>query len=86
MQTYHFDEIVVDNDGVITIAGLPPSAKVAVMIINPDSFDWQKIMQQWIDEMKHHPFATMSKQEILEHLRQSREKIYEEDYRHRYAN
>jgi hypothetical protein len=38
MQTYHFDEIVVDNDGVITIAGLPPSAKVAVMILEYDEY------------------------------------------------
>ncbi len=86
MQTYHFDEIIVNNDGVVTIAGLPPLAKVAVLVINPEPFDWQETMQQWIAEMKHHPFAQMSKQEIVERLRQSREKIYEEDYGHRHAN
>jgi len=86
MQTYHFDEIVVNNDGVVTIAGLPPLAKVAVMVINPEPFDWQETMRQWITEMKRHPFAQMSKQEILERLRQSREKIYDEDYGHKHAN
>jgi hypothetical protein len=86
MQTYHFDEIVVNNDGVLTLEGLPPSAKVAVMVINPEPFDWQETMRQWIAEMKHHPFARMDRQEILKCLRQSREKIYEEDYGHRHAD
>lgn len=86
MQTYHFDEIVVNNEGAVTISGLPPLAKVAVMVINPEPFDWQETMRQWIAEMKRHPFAQMSKQEILVRLRQSREKIYEEDYGHRHEN
>jgi hypothetical protein len=56
------------------------------MVINPEPFDWQETMRQWIAEMKRHPFAQMSKQEILVRLRQSREKIYEEDYGHRHEN
>lgn len=86
MQTYHFDEITVNDEGIVTIAGLPPLAKVAVMVINPEPFDWQETMRQWIAEMKRHPFAQMRKQEILVRLRQSREKIYEEDYGHRHEN
>ena len=43
-------------------------------------------MRQWIAEMKRHPFSQMSKQEILVRLRQSREKIYEEDYGHRHED
>lgn len=86
MQTYHFDEIEVNHDGIVTIAGLPPKSKVAVMVITPEPFDWQETMQLWIAEMKNHPFAQMSKQEILERLRLSREKVYEEDYGHRHAN
>ena len=86
MQTYHYDEIVANNQGVVTIAGLPPLAKVSVMVISPKPLDWQETMQQWIEEMKGHPFAKMSKREILERLQQSREKIYQEDYEHRHAN
>ncbi len=86
MRTYHFDEVVVNDDGVVTIAGLPPLAKVAVMVVNPEPFDWQETMRQWMAEMKHHPFARIDKQEILERLRQSREKVYEKDYGRRRIN
>ena len=86
MQTYHFDEIVVNDDGVVTVAGLPPLAKVAVMVINHEPLGCQETMRQWTAEMKHHPFAQMSRKKILERLRQSREKVYEEDYGHRNAN
>ncbi|OQY42401.1 MAG: hypothetical protein B6242_16205 [Anaerolineaceae bacterium 4572_78] len=85
MQTYHFDEIVSD-EGMVTLSGLPPSTKVAIMVVNPEPFDWEDVMKQWITEMKQHPFSQMSKEKILECLRQSREKIYEEDYGHRHAN
>lgn len=86
MQTYHFDEIIVNDDGVVTIEGLPPTAKVAVMVITSESFDWHETMRAWMTEMKKHPFSQMSKKEILDQLRQSREKIYEEDYGHRHAD
>ena len=40
-------------------------------------------MQTWRQEMKNHPFANMSKADILAQLRQTREEIYEEEYGHR---
>lgn len=85
MQTYHFDEIV-DHDGVVTLAGLPPLAQVAIVVINPEPFDWQEEMELWMQDIRQrHPFAKMSKAEIMERLRETREQVYEEDYGHRYA-
>ncbi|OQY44370.1 MAG: hypothetical protein B6242_12810 [Anaerolineaceae bacterium 4572_78] len=85
MQTYHFDEIV-SNEGMVTLSGLPPLAKVAVVVIKPEPFDWKKEMNAWRLEMQDHPFAKMSKEEILAKLRQTREEVYEEVYGHRHAN
>ncbi|OQY48862.1 MAG: hypothetical protein B6242_00895 [Anaerolineaceae bacterium 4572_78] len=85
MQTLHFDEKV-NSNGIVTLAGLPPLAQVAIVVINTESLDLQEIVQQWITKMKEHPFSQMSREGILEQLRQSREKIYEEDYGYRHAN
>lgn len=85
MQTYHFDEIV-DNEGVVTLPGLPPLEKVAIVVIRPESFDWEKEMDAWMLEMQKHPFAKMSEEEILAHLRQTRDEVYEEVYGHPESN
>lgn len=85
MQTYHFDEVV-NRDGVVTISGLPPMAKVAIVVICPEPFDWEKELAAWWEEMKDHPFAKMSKEEILTKLRQTREEVYDEVYGYRHAN
>ncbi|MDM8520206.1 hypothetical protein QUF64_09170 [Anaerolineales bacterium HSG6] len=50
------------------------------MVIHPEPFDWKKEMKAWREEMKNHPFAKMSKEEILAELRKTRERIAEEDY------
>jgi len=66
MQTYQFDEIVVNHDGVVTIAGLPPKAKVAVMVIT----DEPKIVSDNRDFLRGlsagHYFEVMSPQEFCE--------------------
>ncbi len=85
MQTYHFNEVV-NNEGVVTISGLPPLAKVEIVVTSPETFDWKKEMEAWREEMKDHPFTKMSKEEILTKLRQTREEVYEEVYGHRHAN
>jgi len=86
MQTYHFDEVVSD-EGVVMLSGLPPQTKVTVVVVNPESFDWEKEMDAWmLDIRQRHPFAKMNKEEILKRLRQTREEVYEEDYGHRHAN
>ena len=85
MQTYHFDEVV-NHEGVVTLSGLPPLEKVAIVVIRPESFDWEKEMDEWTREMQDHPFAQMSKEEILAHLRQTRDEVYDEVYGHRHEN
>jgi DNA integrity scanning protein DisA with diadenylate cyclase activity len=80
MQTYHFDEIVSD-EGVVTLSGLPPLAQVVVVVIQPDVSDWQERMQKLMQDVsENHPFAKMSKEEILVELRKTRERIAEEEY------
>ncbi|OQY44374.1 MAG: hypothetical protein B6242_12830 [Anaerolineaceae bacterium 4572_78] len=86
MQTYHFDEIV-SNEGTVTLSGLPPLAKIAVVVIDPEPFDWQYEMEKWMQDIrKRHSFAKMTKEEILVKLHQTREEVYEEDYGYRHAN
>ncbi len=38
MQTYHVDEVV-SNEGVVTLSGLPPLAKVAIVVIDTEFVD-----------------------------------------------
>jgi hypothetical protein len=86
MQTYHFDEVV-DNDGVVTLSGLPPLTKVAIVVINPEPFDWRMELELLRrDLQQNHPFAKMSREEILQKLRQTREEVYNELYGERHAN
>ena len=84
MQTYHFDEIV-GNEGVVMLSGLPPLAKVTIVVIKP--FDWRTELELLRrDLQQNHPFAKMSKEEILAKLRQTREEVYDEVYGDRHAN
>jgi anaerobic glycerol-3-phosphate dehydrogenase len=85
MQTCHFDKVVSD-EGVVVLSGLPPLAKVEIVVTYPDPFDWKKELDALREEMKDHPFAKMSKEEILTKLRQTREEVYEEVYGHRHAD
>lgn len=85
MQTYHFDEVV-NHEGVVTLSGLPPLAEVAIVVIRPEPFDWEKEMNAWMLKMQEHPFAAMSKEEILAQLRLTREEVYDEVYGHRHEN
>jgi hypothetical protein len=86
MQTYHFDEVV-NDEGVVTLSGLPPLTKVAIVVIDPELSSWQTRLNRLRKRFQEtHPFATMSREEILEQLRQTREEVYEEVYGHRHAN
>jgi len=86
MQTYHFDEIV-NNEGIITLSGLPPLAKVAIVVINPEILSWQTRLDNLRKKFQEiHPFAKMSREEILVKLRQTRENVYDESYGDRHAN
>ena len=86
MQTYHFDEIVSD-EGIVTLSGLPPLAKVAIVVIDPEIASWQTRLDNLRKKVQEtHPFAKMSRDEILAHLRQTRETVYEELYGDRHAD
>ena len=86
MQTYHFDEIV-NNEGVVTLTGLPPLEKVAIVVIRSEPLNWQNELKELRRELQqNHPFAKMSRQEILTKLRQTREAVYDELYGDMYDN
>jgi hypothetical protein len=43
--------------------------------------DWQQEMKKLMQDIQeNHPFAKMTQEEILQHLRQTREEVYEELY------
>jgi len=50
------------------------------IVLTDEPFDWQKELEALRAEMKNHPFAKMSKEEVLAELRKTRERIAEEDY------
>jgi hypothetical protein len=86
MQTYHFDEVV-SSEGVVMLSGLPPLENVAIVVIDKKQSDFQKLMKQWMHDIRQrHPFANMSKEEIMKHLRQTREEVYDELYGDRYGD
>jgi hypothetical protein len=76
MKTYHFNAVV-DLDGSIHITGLPPQKEVEVVVL--ERTELLEEMQNWLDDVRsRHPFAKMSKDEILEVLRQTRETVWTE--------
>ena len=86
MRTFNFKRFV-DNEGRLTLSGLPPSTEVAIVVIEPDLSERQKHLRDFTHRLsKTHPFAKMSKEEVLERLRQTREEVYDELYGDRYAN
>lgn len=80
MQTYNFKEIV-NEQGEVILSGLPPLTEVAVVVIHPELADWQKRMSRFMEDVqKNHPFAKMSREEILQQLRRTRDEVCEELY------
>jgi hypothetical protein len=73
MKTYHFNKVV-EKDGSILLSGLPPHQEVEVVIL--DRNELTKEMQDWFKDIRsRHPFAKMSKEEILTILRTTREEV-----------
>jgi hypothetical protein len=53
---------------------------------SPKTQDVQNEMKLWFEEVrKEHPFAQMSKEDILVELRKTREEVYDELYGDRHA-
>ena len=67
----------VASDGSVHLTNLPPDKEVEVTIAEP--FDWPKEFKQWQKDFQtRDPFKGMTKEQVLEKLRESREKIYYE--------
>ena len=76
MKTYHFDTVV-ERDGSVRLSGLPPQQQVEIVVMEravvPDD------LQKWLLEIRtRHPFAHMSKEEVLDALRQTRAEVWAE--------
>jgi hypothetical protein len=76
MKSYHFNTVV-EADGTIRISGLPPQQEVEIIVLERTGLPEE--MQNWLDDIRaRHPFAKMSKEEILQTLRQTRETVWAE--------
>ena len=76
METYHF-KTVVDTDGSVRLSGLPPQKEVEIVVLERSELPEE--IQSWLSDIRaRHPFAKMSKQEILEALRRTRETVWTE--------
>jgi hypothetical protein len=78
MEAYHFKTIV-DADGSVTLSGLPASREVEIVVVERKGLS--KEMQAWFQDIRtRHPFAKMSKEEILQALRKTREVVWAEQH------
>jgi hypothetical protein len=78
MDADHF-KTVVGADGSLVLSGLPPSQAVEVVVVERQGA--QDEMQSWFQTVRtRHAFANMSKAEILEILRQTREAVWTEQH------
>lgn len=78
MNTYHF-KTVVASDGSVHLSDLPPDTEVEVLVV--ERSEPAKEMQAWLADIRaRHPFASMSKEEILDALRRTREAVWADRY------
>ena len=76
METYHFRKVV-EMDGSVSLSGLPPHKEVEIVVL--ERADLPEEMQSWLSDIRgRHPFAKMSKEEILKALRRTREIVWAE--------
>lgn len=76
MKSYRYSTVV-ERDGSVHLSGLPPQAEVEIVVLERTNLSEE--MQNWLDDVQaRHPFAKMSKEEILEILRQTRETVWAE--------
>jgi hypothetical protein len=80
MEAYHF-KAVVEPDGSIVLSGLPPSQEVEILVVERKGLAGE--IRSWFQDIRtRHPFAQMSKEEILMALQKTRETVWAE----RHAN
>ena len=74
MEAYHF-KTTVQADGSVILSGLPPRQEVEVVVVERKGLSEE--MQIWFQDIRaRHPFAQMSKDEILKTLRKTRETVW----------
>lgn len=80
MKTYHFTRRV-GADGTVQLSDLPPHEHVEIVIVSPEPRDRrQELADLFADFRQNSPFATMTEEEIMERLRQTREEVWAEQY------
>ena len=78
METYRF-KAKVEKDGSVLISGLRPSQEVEIVVVERAGMSAET--KTWFDDIRsRHPFVKMSKEEILEALRRTREEIWDEEH------
>ena len=70
----------VGSDGSLTLTDLPPDADVTVIVRPFNPTEAKALLQELRDSMRDHPFASMSREEVLAALRQTREEVARELY------
>jgi hypothetical protein len=76
--TYHF-KTRVNADGSVSLRNLPPLQDVEILVLKQEPSNIQAEMASWFTEVRtRHPFATMTKDEILTVLRKTREEVWQE--------
>lgn len=76
MEAYHF-KTVVQSDGSLVLSGLPPNQEVEIVVVERKGLSEE--MQSWFQDIRtHHPFAQMSKDDILKAIRRTRETVWTE--------
>ena len=74
MEAYHFKAIV-QPDGSVILSGLPPGQEVEIVVVEREGLSEE--MKAWFQDIRsRHPFANMSKEEILKALRKTRESVW----------
>ncbi len=78
MKAYRYKRQADDN-GNIAVTNLPPGETVEIIVLVPDSFSAHEDMQAWINDIsQRHPFAKLSKEEVLAKLKATREDVRKE--------
>ena len=76
MEAYRF-KTTVETDSSVHLAGLPPEREVEIVVMERNGLSDE--FKEWLRDIRaRHPFTKMSKEEILESLRKTREEVWAE--------
>ena len=73
-----------ETDGSVRLNGLPPRQQVEIVVLERPALPYE--LQTWLQDIRgRHPFAKMSKEEILQSLRRTREDVWAGEYNRPYT-